>query len=1244
MLTNRGSRKSRNDGFSGLPTKKKLYHPSYSNIYDPDTLQMNPDTRKRLIRHHHPNYTRKRKNYDPKTAGCLPYLALMLFSLAMNITIYKNLNSKSNLLTLKLKKTNSDILLIKNKLNSTIEKNLLMEKEQAKTNVETTHHKKELTGDMFQLKKSFAQILNIQRLILKTKISKPKARESSVNTNTQKVHPKQQKQANLLKPHQTTKNQPQLLIKINTLPHFTIKPIFTFLMLILTLMITRKFVHNFEAQPNDPENQKNDNEFAGDNPIRKKKPSRIKLNFWNVRYFNANNPAIRVAKRETLRRRDPDVIIINEAYWNPSINNYTTYAKFCSRNTARPKCNTAILIKNNLEHQLQHTIDENLMYVKIPTTLGYIHVLAFYGSQDSKTKKLSMNSLRMTIDKICSSETNPKIILCGDFNIEIKKGAKTKDKDMKHLLKVLRFNHLSNWTCKRRTANNEISKKVIDHCLSNNLYISSKVLPNSEKLSDHKGFTISFKTCNLTKRISKKFPNKETATKIMKEILQADRPNLQTYNSAFQKHKNSTGYYLKTKSTFNKNLFKILEDADNIQEIRDKMSKDFEKTIKSIERLRFSRRSKTAFQMMDRLSSKRNKTNIGSPFINQLNMDGVIINNQDQIDELIVNDFKKKHTESKPQTLPEEPSFPKMNEPSTKEIKMMSKAFCKNKALTFDGITDLMFNLHARCYRRTITCTECRKKIIFMKSVWSKDFWSSNSSNKNLISRLLPMNKKRGQIPTLKSYRPLIIASPLLKFLESRLKSKLKDFCNSKLEKSQTGFLDKCSTQINLTLLFNMLYEIRRNRRNRKQVWLLFIDFRSAYDNVRRPILYNRINELKILTKQETDLMRFIHFNLEIGINKSRTRTQLGVPQGSPISPLLFNIFLDDLLRTTGQNKSEEFQQFGFADDLLFASTDLCEIERTIDEITEWCSKTGMALNKSKSGILTIFPKKPNDENPQPIDHIKEIPLVEKYKYLGIVIDKNASLNLHMNDLKKKVGFIRHRYSFIFSKNSIRFRRNAFQVFIAPLFTQLCGAFIYLRSQDKTKLLKLWKGAFKKFMGLKNKTGDKIIKYLLPFNFTNYSICVFRKTQSLLDQKFNKKISEDPFEKQKILRTHERTPTKKIKIALNHIPNITRLINKIGTKTINMGYGPSMNDLETIIGLPIVKILEISLNPTINTHYADQIKFISGYSAERLITEAQRIRNLPRNQLMNQPTPPTQTAIHHINQFNPQPPTRGPQN
>jgi hypothetical protein len=104
----------------------------------------------------------------------------------------------------------------------------------------------------------------------------------------------------------------------------------------------------------------------------------------------------------------------------------------------------------------------------------------------------------------------------------------------------------------------------------------------------------------------------------------------------------------------------------------------------------------------------------------------------------------------------------------------------------------------------------------------------------------------------------------------------------------------------------------------------------------------------------------------------------MGLPQGSVLSPVLFNVYLEEALKSS--KKLEAVRKRGdllaFADDMLVMTNNQNELEMIIHELTNLQQQWNLRLNKKKSEILT-------KENTQEVGGIK---CVKTVKYLGVKV------------------------------------------------------------------------------------------------------------------------------------------------------------------------------------------------------------------------------------------------------------------
>ena len=138
---------------------------------------------------------------------------------------------------------------------------------------------------------------------------------------------------------------------------------------------------------------------------------------------------------------------------------------------------------------------------------------------------------------------------------------------------------------------------------------------------------------------------------------------------------------------------------------------------------------------------------------------------------------------------------------------------------------------------------------------------------------------------------------------------------------------------------------------------------------------------------------------------------EVGVGHGDPLSTLLFDIYIDDLLETmhntlpqAGIELSDDITVCAttYADDVSCIAHEPQRLQEVINHVGEWLNKWRMLANVTKSVIMVFHPKEgqaanvPSEQRPYTWTlNGHTLSQVDTYKYLGVWMTENGSWDLH---------------------------------------------------------------------------------------------------------------------------------------------------------------------------------------------------------------------------------------------------------
>ncbi len=278
-------------------------------------------------------------------------------------------------------------------------------------------------------------------------------------------------------------------------------------------------------------------------------------------------------------------------------------------------------------------------------------------------------------------------------------------------------------------------------------------------------------------------------------------------------------------------------------------------------------------------------------------------------------------------------------------------------------------------------------------------------------ARLHLLNKLKSGTPGLEDLRPIMITSPIVKVIEAIALQELQRKLEPLIAPAQTGFVSGFGTQVHILRLVGKMKDIQENPHFKSGNWFVFfIDFKSAFDRVDHSLLFKKL-ETSGISMRTINILKLLynsyHFSLLGDIPR---RIKSGVAQGSLVSPLLYDWYVNDLVATLSQKFGAEYT-FAYADDIALICLGYSEIRTAVSIIEDWSTRNGALLNKKKCGILSIRRKEVVASRKE----LQGIPFVQTYKYLGVPLDSALTLKylaLYLEEKLKKftrrIGLMLH--------------------------------------------------------------------------------------------------------------------------------------------------------------------------------------------------------------------------------------------
>ena len=329
----------------------------------------------------------------------------------------------------------------------------------------------------------------------------------------------------------------------------------------------------------------------------------------------------------------------------------------------------------------------------------------------------------------------------------------------------------------------------------------------------------------------------------------------------------------------------------------------------------------------------------------------------------------------------------------------------------FEPVTEYMIlkNIESLDTRKPTTYNNIPSKIIvenkdifspFITKMINRSSVTSRFPNSLKLADVTPVYKKEGR--ALKdNYRPVSILPSISKIFERNMSDQISQYINQHLSPFLFGFRKGYSTQSCLTV---MIDKWQKARDNGKVAGALLTDLSKAFDCLNHELLIAKLEAYGFGKSALGYIFSYLNDRKQrTKVNNSYSewsRIRHGVPQGSILGPLLFNIDINDIFFFVGSDIAN------YADDNTPYSVEntaeclIRSLEKDTNILIQWFKDNYFKLNADKCHLLISNSKKDVFIN------VKEeiLECERSVKLLGITIDSQLTFNEHVSKLCKKTS------------------------------------------------------------------------------------------------------------------------------------------------------------------------------------------------------------------------------------------------
>lgn len=328
---------------------------------------------------------------------------------------------------------------------------------------------------------------------------------------------------------------------------------------------------------------------------------------------------------------------------------------------------------------------------------------------------------------------------------------------------------------------------------------------------------------------------------------------------------------------------------------------------------------------------------------------------------------------------------------------------------------------------------------------------------------IIPIYKKQKDKTDPTSYRPISLLNTMAKITEKIIHRRLIEAVekrNNIIVPEQFGFRAGHSTTMQIVRISN---DVIKNYNKQKVTVMTLLDIEKAFDTVWINGLIHKLIHYNIptfLTKLIYSYLTERTLQVKVkNILSTKQKTKAGVPQGSVLGPVLFNLFINDIPTFPKTSIALYADDTAIYSHSYYAQAALLQNQIHVDKILQYCKKWKIKLNAAKTENITFARKFTNTTTYQRLRILdKTIEPTKAVKYLGVWMDSSLRYHIHA---QKTITKFNNALSIFYpllnrkSRLTMENKKLIYTAVIRPVITYAAPVLAALSTTNKRKLQRL---------------------------------------------------------------------------------------------------------------------------------------------------------------------------------------------